>query len=564
MADLLLKKGLYNEFKTKVLDSVNAIEGALYFTEDEGGLYLGRSDKTVVRIQGTVHQYETLTDFTTNNRPPFSTDIVYFIADRDALIRWNGQAWVQLNTPAAASAQMSSDIAQNKEDIRNLISNLSTLSTTVADNKTAIEGTVSGIDTRLKTAEGEIDILQEQIATKVEQSVFNTLSGTVKELGDAVTDIENNYVENNTFNTTIESINANIEEINDALGLGNGTVDNTIASRVAALESDNSTNKTNISNNQQQIQELSENLGTTNTNITDLDERLTTAEGNITGLDERLTTAEGNITGLDGRLTTAEGQISTLLGDLSEAEEAINELSDKVGTLETNSATKGELEQLNTDLTEEINDLKTKTDITDNNLNDLTERVNTAEGKIAEQGEQIKEINDTLSTTLPTLATKVEVSALSDELKAEIDADILAANAMTYKGGVASKEALPSAPAIGDTYVVTNEDGFTLADNTFVYAGDLLIAQSRNGTEVNGVIPANQLQWDHVFTGYSSIHNPKLTTEDIDGTSVITLTDFAENPIGQVYLESASENIVISIDSEKTNTVKFELQWGSF
>lgn len=99
MADLLLKKGSFDEFKLKVFDPENnvknAVEGALYFTEDEGGLYLGKADKTVVRIQGTVHQYETLKDFTSEITPPYSKDVIYFIADKDALVRWNGTTWVQ-------------------------------------------------------------------------------------------------------------------------------------------------------------------------------------------------------------------------------------------------------------------------------------------------------------------------------------------------------------------------------------------------------------------------------------------------------------------------------------
>jgi len=67
MANILFKKGSYELFEknvlgiTRVKDSegkvtgfeqgpTNVQEGALYLTEDEGGLYLGKSNGTVKRI----------------------------------------------------------------------------------------------------------------------------------------------------------------------------------------------------------------------------------------------------------------------------------------------------------------------------------------------------------------------------------------------------------------------------------------------------------------------------------------------------------------------------------
>lgn len=550
MADLLLKKGLYNEFKTKVLDPVNAVEGALYFTEDEGGLYLGKADKTVVRIQGTVHQYDTLKDFAEGTQPPYSKDIVYFIADKDALVRWNGSAWVQLNTPAATSAQMAADIATNKENIEGLVDDLSDLSDTVAANKEAIEGTVSGINERLTTAEGAIATLQGEIVLKATQADLEALQNIVTEQGDAIADITNNYVTNETFNNTVNDINADIKEINDALGLGDSTT-GTIASRLDALESDNTTNKENIATNTENIQGLQDSLSDTNDALGALTERVATAESEIDTLQQDLDKAEEDLGKVTERVTTAEGEIDTLQGEMSQAKEDIEGLKDAVSDLETNSATKEELGNLNTTLTGEIDSLKTKTDNTNTALGALTDRVSTAEGTIAGHTTQLGEIEDTIAT----LATKDELNDLSDELKAEIDADIIAANAMTYKGGVDGEtDVLPTANvAIGDTYVVTK--AFTLGDK-IVQPGDLLIAQ---GTEVNGAIDPDTLVWDHVATGYSSVHNPKLTV----GNNVITLTDFANNPIGEVTLNSNSENIVITTDGD-TNTVNFDFKWGTF
>ena len=552
MADLLLKKGSFEDFKLKVFDPENniknAVEGALYFTEDEGGLYLGKADKTVVRIQGTVHQYDTLKDFTSENKPPFSKDIVYFIADKDALIRWNGTAWVQLNTPAATSAQMAADIKTNAEDISGLSDNLSDLTKTVTANKQAIEATVAGIDGRLTTAESEIDTLQGEIVLKATQEDLEKLTETVTAQGDLIAGITQNYVTNETFNTTVEGINADIKEINDALGLGDDAT-GTIANRLGALEADNATNKKNIADNAEDIKNLQDGLSDTNDAVDGLDGRLTTAEGEIDTLQQDLDKAEEDLGKVTERVTTAEGEIDTLQGEMTQAKSDIGGLQDAVRDLQSDSATKEELEQVNTNLTNEINDLKTKTDNTNTALNNLTTRVGTAEGTIAGHTEALSQIKDTLTT----LATKEELSDLSDELKAEIDSDIMAANAMTYKGGVdGNTKVLPTADVtIGDTYVVTKE--FVLGDKT-VQPGDLLIAQ---GTEVNGAIDPDTLVWDHVATGYSSVHNPKLEVND----NAIVLTDFANNPLGEVTLNSNSENIVITTDG---STINFDFKWGTF
>lgn len=552
MADLLLKKGSFEDFKLKVFDPENniknAVEGALYFTEDEGGLYLGKADKTVVRIQGTVHQYDTLKDFAEGTQPPYSKDIVYFIADKDALVRWNGSAWVQLNTPAATSAQMAADIKTNTENISGLSDNLSDLTDTVAANKEAIEATVAGIDGRLTTAEGAIATLQGEIVLKATQEDLEKLAETVTEQGDLIAGITQNYVTNETFNTTVEGINADIKEINDALGLGDDAT-GTIANRLGALEADNVTNKKNIADNAEDIKNLQDGLSDTNDAVDDLDGRLTTAEGEIDTLQQDLDKAEEDLGKVTERVTTAEGEIDTLQGEMTQAKSDIGGLQDAVSDLQSDSATKEELEQVNTNLTNEINDLKTKTDNTNTALNNLTTRVGTAEGTIAGHTEALSQINDTLTT----LATKEELSDLSDELKAEIDSDIMAANAMTYKGGVdGNTKVLPTADVtIGDTYVVTKE--FVLGDKT-VQPGDLLIAQ---GTEVNGAIDPDTLVWDHVATGYSSVHNPKLEVND----NAIVLTDFANNPLGEVTLNSNSENIVITTDG---STINFDFKWGTF
>jgi hypothetical protein len=87
------------------------------------------------------------------------------------------------------------------------------------------------------------------------------------------------------------------------------------------------------------------------------------------------------------------------------------------------------------------------------------------------------------------------------------------ADAMIYRGTVANEAELTTksnalgGARIGDTYKVTEE--FTLTNGSSVNIGDLLIA---SGTEIDGIISADTLRWDHVPSGYVANYNPKLST----------------------------------------------------
>ena len=332
------------------------------------------------------------------------------------------------------------------------------------------------VDTALSTSSTNA------VQNKVVTARINEIAGTVGEHTSEIAGIKKDYVTKTVYdkhvsdmNTTISGINEDIKEINDALGLS-GDQENTITDRIAALESDNTTNKSNIG-------ELQSGLQATNTLL---------------------------------------------------------------------NTTKGIADQNKADIAA----LVTKTNTTNTNLSNLTTRVAKNESDISglntltgQHTSAIAEINSTITT----LATKKQVEDLSTELKAEIDSDIIAANAMTYKGGIS---AMPTVPAsIGDTYVVTTE--FTNGGVTY-QPGDLLIATSTDNTETGGIIDSANLKWDHVATGYSEIHNPDLTVAN----NTVTLTDFAGNELGSVVLVSKTKNIKIA--TENNNQITLDLEWDSF
>lgn len=136
MAKLLFKKGTYNDFKNNVVTGNKAVEGAFYVTEDEGGLYLGVSDGKVKRVQGSVLFYDTLENFTKEVAPPYSTDVLYFIAEEEALVRWTGEEtkWKQLNATA-------SDVTTS---LNNLQRQIDSVNKTAGDALPKAGGTMTG------------------------------------------------------------------------------------------------------------------------------------------------------------------------------------------------------------------------------------------------------------------------------------------------------------------------------------------------------------------------------------------------------------------------------------
>lgn len=700
MADLLFKKGSYAEFKSKILDQNAATEGALYFTENEGSLYLGIADGKVKRIQGTLHQYDTLTDFAEGITPPYSTDVVYFIADRNALVRWDGSQWIQLNATAkdvsdrfttiegliatnttnigelqtqvgtntaaiAANAKAITDldaalsediedldkrVTKNTEDIATKAaqSDFNTLKgrvdeaeTAISENTTAIGQNAEAIATKAsqadltaltdRVAQNETDIegLKEAVGTKASQSDFDTLKGRVDEAENAISEntaaidknakaIEKNAADIETINTTkasqedLNSLSGTVSNISNALNTKANQSD------LQTVQGDVSELQTSVAELQESKVDVVEGKGLSTNDFTDaLLEKLNGIDDNATHIevDSELNATSTNP--VENQAITAKlGEIDSLLEehgtnienlannlenyvlketyeeDMADINKAIDDINDLLGgnsgtsvnerltALETdntqnkkdiaqNASDISELSNATSDLTtrmeaaegaiesaagrldtaeSRLNGLDTKTDTTNTAVTNLTTRVETNEGKIATLISDANEIKNTLSTK----ADQATVEQLSKDLKAEIDADILAANAMTYKGGVASDvELTAKSPAIGDTYVVTSAFGD-------YQPGDLLIAVSTDESEVDGVIPADKLEWDHVATGYSDVHDPKLVVEN----NQIILRDFADNDLGVAVISSASNNITVNTVND--NVITLGLQWDTF
>jgi hypothetical protein len=203
MANLNFKWGSHSNLSKLTTSEV----GTLYFTKDEGGLYLGvEANKKPQRIQGIVQYYANLNAFKADVLPPYSADVIYYIASENALVKWSGDKvaadgtvksgeFVVLNVTAA---EFTSTVTTLNQDIATNAGNISSLSGKLGET-TAAAGTITAFG-RIKTLEEAVDALE----------AFTGIGGTTgSSLTDRVAALE---TWQGTMNTWKESISSTVAD----------------------------------------------------------------------------------------------------------------------------------------------------------------------------------------------------------------------------------------------------------------------------------------------------------------------------------------------------------------
>ena len=168
-------------------------------------------------------------------------------------------------------------------------------------------------------------------------------------------------------------------------------------------------------------------------------------------------------------------------------------------------------------------------------------------------------ISDLDAKVVENYALKTEVEKVEEDLTKSINDKIRAANTMQYKTSVDSFDDLPVIAddiKIGDTYVVAGAFDVLDGDSVIYYqAGDLIIASGTESEETGFIV--ENLVWNRVETGFNPELEPKLQID----SNVISLVGGTGNPLGNITLVSANDNL--TIETEGT-TVTFNMVWGSF
>ena len=187
----------------------------------------------------------------------------------------------------------------------------------------------------------------------------------------------------------------------------------------------------------------------------------------------------------------------------------------------------------------------------------LTNRIDEVDGKVDSTA-------STIRSEMATMKTNIEAgyAAADQALLNQINENIAAANAMTFKGKIDSFDDIPNTGTkAGDMYVVVNPDL-----NTGWNVGDLLVIKEdgltfdSNADKINGVI--------HVETGYHTFNDARLIVDD----NKVQLQSHLGRDLGSIEVKGATNsNVTVTLGEEDSSSgtgkacaITVGLAWGTF
>ena len=454
--------------------------GALFFTKDEGALYLGvESGKAPRRIQGTVQYYADLSQFKSDVLPPYSADVIYYIASENALVKWSGEKiaadgnktsgeFVVLNVTASEFTtkvtQLSGEIAANASDI-------TTLNTQVGTNEkenTTAFGRIKSLEESVKTLEGLLGLGGGTEGATIEQriAILESWKGDIDSWKTTISSTVSSHTTDITANASAISDNAaaieqNKTDIADVVG------------RVTTAESDISTAKTDISG-------LKTKMSAAEGTIANHTQTLATHGGDIASLQSAVENLnENTITGLDGRITKNATDIAGLAKRVDGHDTNVTDLTQRMVAVEgVASGAKTTADQNKTDitgLTSTTTDLRTDL----GNKEDGASATGSAFARIAQVKSDLSTLNTTvtgangLNTRVATLEGEMDtaqsdISGLkttTEQQTSDIgkNASAIAANTTAIGGKAAQSDldALAKRVTTAEGSIKTNAAGIT-------------------------------------------------------------------------------------------------------
>ena len=353
----------------------------------------------------------------------------------------------------------------------------------------------------------------------------------------------------------------------------------TVEGKVKTIE------ETTIPGLTEDISELRADLGTRGADEKDAFTRIKDLENTLGGSVEGGSVLD-KLSTIDQTVTSHGTAITELQGASTSQGNKITNLEGKVGAPAEGETPSSGLFALVDGNAEAIEDHETRIDKLEEDLPKLANRVADAEDDIKSINTTLNGLDEVYVNEDDYATDKAALEAKIDEGLAEINENINAANAMTYKGPVKTYADLPTSKVkVGDTYVIATDGGFTEGNEVY-YAGDLLVA---TGTEYeaedftpdeNGNLSAEdkaligtikgEVKWNHVTTGYVATHNPELKAVDSETENAIDirLSSFSGKEINAGDLGKfkivGGENVKVSITEGEIPVITIGMAWDTF
>ena len=294
------------------------------------------------------------------------------------------------------------DIAQNKSDISTLkstdelhteqIKNVEDAQANIRELYTSQQAQLSSLDTALKTALNTIS----EIETTVNdiKNMYANLANlpdrmaTIEESMQAISEqlplldkrltAQSKLIEQNANSITelsekvdgvTDDLTENVSNINDKISETNKAVQNAVTkvseldekvggyeTRIATLESDNTTNKSNISSNSDKITALENDNDTNKTDIANLKSKVGTNTTEISNLKTNKADAE-TVTALETKVTENTESIGTLESSVADNSSSIASAKSDITELQNNKADKTAVTELETKVDKNTSDI---------------------------------------------------------------------------------------------------------------------------------------------------------------------------------------------------------------
>lgn len=616
MANILFKKGSYSNFKANVLDKTNAVTpGALYLTEDEGGLYIGTSTSSVKRIQGSVIFYDNILNFKEGviDNPPYSRDVIYFIVDDNALIRWDESKnqWIQINATADSvvadinrlTQSINAEITRAKAAEAALTEQLGATNTEVAKKldasvyntfKTAYDQKIADLD-----AADSANAKAASDAAKAASNAQSTANGATTAASNAMAEAQKKADINHASSATTYGIGTGDKyghvKLSDAVDSDSSTSAGIAATPKAAktaydkgVEALNKANAANTAAGNAQTT-ANQAVGAAADAQADATQALADAAAadakGQKALDEKVdkTTYEAFLTANTAAIADAKAAGTT-------AQSSLNTFMGRVGDIPTGKTLKEYIDAQDSALQTAVNTEKSRAEgveatlasgiqanaqaaaaaqtQADKGVSDAAKAQTTANSAVTLAGQKLALSGGTMtgpidmgSKKISNLATPTNNSDATTKLYVDnaIDDAIAKSDAMVYMGVIASSDALAAIKTAnkGDTYKISK--AFT--SNSVNYkVGDLII-----NSNADGAAP----KWDHISSGYEDDYLQKLT---LDANNNIFITDGVANAVNNKHggfriVGDANSNLTFSVATDATTNIHVitaTMEWGSF
>lgn len=377
MAMLKFNKGELASLKNQAI-----VEGNVYITTDEHAMYVDVAAGKRIRIgqiiEKTSAEWESLAQ-------PYDASAYYYITNLNALVRWNGTKWVQIN------------------GTKDLQDRIGALETAINDETNGLKAKVAGLAT-------DLDALEETVEGIVTTGGEKNVITTVKVNGEALTpDADRavdivlgdlaalDKVDTDHLADALKTRLTNIENKNTAQDTAINTLNgdaNTAGSVAKAVKDAVDAAKTSLKNNEikaaadaaaaaqgtadEALEKANANAG----NITTLQGTVGGHTTSINGLTTRMGTAEGDIDTLEGRMDAVEGVAASGVSKANKAQEDATKALNAIG----------EGYNENNTIAAKITEVAGNVSTNAGEITGIKTRLGTAEGTITTHGTDIAQL----------------------------------------------------------------------------------------------------------------------------------------------------------------------------